>query len=363
MNKVGIVVFQNLRYAPFLKFYTNILNEMKNVEYDIIYYNRDVSLNEPNCENIIPISWCGKGTNAAPKHEKAFNFVLYRKKLIKLLKRKKYDFLIMLMTMPSVLIEDYLIKNYKGKYIFDIRDYTQEKFKPYYKIEEKLLNNSALNVISSKGFLNFLPSSKYCICHNLDDEIAKKYKSQQTYIKKTKGPVVISYIGSISYEKQCKELMKLVCEDERFCFYFYGNENTSHKVSEYANSLKCPRIKLMGAFLPNEKRDIYEKSDLVFNCYGNDITLVKYAISNKHYDGALYHRPLLVSPNTVMSEIAGENAFALDLDNIDNLNELFTWYKNLDSEKYISYADKVILSALKENGILKENVIKIINNI
>lgn len=47
MKRVGIIVFNNLRYAPYVKFYTDTLSCQKDIEYEIIYYNRDRMLNEP----------------------------------------------------------------------------------------------------------------------------------------------------------------------------------------------------------------------------------------------------------------------------------------------------------------------------
>lgn len=84
---------------------------------------------------------------------------------------------------------------------------------------------------------------------------------------------------------------------------------------------------MMGPFMPKDKPEIYKNSDLIFNCYGNDRLLVKYAISNKYYDGAIYRKPLLVSPNTSMAELSGDCAFALDLESSRGLEELYNGTK------------------------------------
>ena len=44
MIRVGILMFQNMRYAPFLRMYENLLESMNSVEYDVIYYDRDRTL-------------------------------------------------------------------------------------------------------------------------------------------------------------------------------------------------------------------------------------------------------------------------------------------------------------------------------
>ena len=60
--------------------------------------------------------------------------------------------------------------------------------------------------------------------------------------------VVISYIGSISNETQCKQLIDLVEKDDRFIFRFYGNEANGTEVSEYVRRVHNDRIQMMGAF-------------------------------------------------------------------------------------------------------------------
>lgn len=357
MKRVGIVFFQNIRYAPYIKYYTNLLDGIPYVEYDLIYYNRDRSLNEPNGGKFIPVPWIGKGTNAASKIEKAFNFIYWRFYVTRLLRQKKYDFIIVIMTTAGVLLERYLSQNYKGKFIFDIRDYTQEHIKSFYQAEERLVKHSSLNVISSPGFKEFLPSAKYIMCHNLSDiQGGEAMLFQRTNVK----PIQISYIGSISYEKQCIQLMHLVDKDQRFSFKFYGNENTSHQVSKEVNRLGNPRIQMMGPFLPSDKKRIYGESALVFNCYGNKHSLVLYAISNKHYDGALYKVPVLNSPGTIMDKMAGEFGYALDLEHLSNLNGLYDWYMALDENAYNKYAASVINNANKENQITADLIVSAI---
>lgn len=340
-------MFQNMRYAPFLKMYENLLSSMSDVEYDVIYYNRDRSLGEVQDSHHLALPWHGKGTLAAAKIEKMANFVFYARDARKLLSKNKYDFVIVLTSFPAVLLANYLTNYYKGRYLIDIRDYTQEKFKPYFELESKAFSNAAMCVISSPGFVNFLPKEQYYNCHNIDANAATI--ERPPFSKTCDGRIIISYIGSISYETQCKQLIDLVVQDEQFEFHLYGNEANGTEVSEYVLEKKCPRVKMMGPFMPKDKPEIYKNSDLIFNCYGNDRLLVKYAISNKYYDGAIYRKPLLVSPNTSMAELSGDCAFALDLEGSSDLEGLHQWYENLDENKYVCFADRLLENAIMEN--------------
>lgn len=347
MKKVGIILYLNMRFAPYVKVYTDILDEMLDVTYELIYLDRIETLNEIKDETHIPIKWNSVLGKKQSVLAKVFNNLLYPYRAIKILKKKEYDFLIVLTTMPAVLLKNYLIKQYTGKYIVDIRDYTKEHYKWFYKAEKEVMRNSALNVISSPGFKDFLPPESVSILHNFNKPGNEMYVPLSE--KRNSNTIRISYIGSIQYETQCKYLIDLVKEDQRFEFYFYGNEPVDHTISDYVATVNCERIKMMGIFLPEEKNKIYNESDLVFNCYGNDSLLVQKAISNKYYDGAIFQRPLLVSPNTLMQNLAGKFAFSMDLENMKSLDAVWNWYQKLDETSFTVYCDSVIEIAQKEN--------------
>lgn len=347
--KVGIILFQNMKYAPFLNMYKRIFDSMDKVEYNVIYLNREKNLSEVEDEQHIAIKWKKLKVIKKPVVEKVYNCIAFIPQVRKVLIKNKYDFLVVLTTMPAILIYKILLTNYANKYILDIRDYTKEHIKAYFRIEKKIVQNSALNIISSPAFKSFLPISDYNIIHNVN--VSKQdLQIEKYHFKKTNNrPIVISYIGSIQYEKQCEKLIEMVACDNRFVLYFYGNECNGDIISQYVRRINSSRILMKGSFIPEDKPRIFSESDLVFNCYGNDSLLVKCAISNKHYDGAFYRRPLIVSPNTVMKHLAGEFAYALDLSQAVSLDGLYQWYVKLDCEAYEQYARKILDRAIEEN--------------
>lgn len=354
--KVGIFLFQNMRYAPFLLMYRNLFDSYPEVSYDIIYFNRDKSLKEIEDSHHYAIPWKGKGTLSASFSEKIISFFSYKSKAKKILKEKKYDYLIILTTFPAVLLSGYLSRRYKNKYIVDIRDYTYDNFFVYRFFERKAFNNAGLRIISSPGFTNFLPSNNYLLCHNMNDNASDSYLNY-SFSPAHNRRIVISYIGTISYKQQCKELIHLVNNDTRFEFHFYGNEANGSEITNYVQSLNSDRIKFMGEFVPSDKPQIYAKSDLVFNCYGNDSALVKYAISNKFYDSALYKKPLLVSPGTSLASISRNFAYPLDLGKINDLNPLYEWYHSIDSDLYNEFSNSVIQHSIQDNNALKKSIL------
>lgn len=359
VRKIGIVAFSNMRYCPYYKFYSHIIENSNNLDYEIIYCNRFPRLGECSDEKHIPVRWlCGEG-NSAPKIKKLKAFYSFALDVKKILRAKNYDRIIVLTTVPSVLLLGTLLRKYKGRYIVDIRDYTNEGRSLFRWLERIAVRNSVCNVISSPGFANFLPTAEYNICHNMSDSLLKQ-EMRSCSLKKA-GTIIISYIGSITYVGQCKKLINLIVSDDRFEFHFYGNEINGTEISDYVKHINCNRIRMYGPFLPEDKERIYSDSDLVFNCYGNDSELLRYALSNKLYDGAAYGKPLIVSPNTSMKEVSGKYAYALDLENDDSLDGLYSWYKSLEPNGYDEFRRKLLIESAEENKKTEERIVKALN--
>ena len=343
--KVCIVLFSNMRYAPYYQFYAKFLDS-KGIKYDTIIFDRSPELEEGG-DNIIKIAYKAN----TGKLSKIFAFNHFRKECKKILKKNQYDKVIVLTTVPAVLLSGFLSRKYKGRYVVDIRDYTFDNIKLYRWFEKRVLSNSYANVISAPDFKKFLPSGiDYMLCHNIDAGVTPEIinENDDNVIEK-RGTIKISYIGSIAYYKYCKELIDLVAKDDRFSFVFYGNDNTGGAITNYVEALGCDRIKCMGKFKPEDKKEIYLSSDLVFNCYGNSTTIVKYALSNKLYDGLLYKRPVLVSPNTSMETALGDFCFPLSLGEVEGLDDVYSWYNNFDAEQFKTYANTFLNAALADN--------------
>lgn len=314
---VGIIAFNNIKYCPYISPYTHLLDKM-NVKYNIVYFDRD-GVNEKN-EKLIPVGW-NKGKS------KIQNFISFSKNARKIIIQNKYDKLIVLTTVPGVLLLPVLSHNYRRNYIIDIRDYTLEKFCVFRYLEKRLIKNAAVRVISAPGFKRFLPVDDYVLCHNTTYDFTKKRSSSNMG-----QPIVIGYVGTITYANQCKLLIDLVKKDSRFCFYFFGNDISGNQITQSIIDAHSDRIKSFGAYDPNDKVSIIESVDILFNAYGNNSEKLLYAISNKFYDSIYFMKPVITSPNTEMSTLLEGFSYDIDKDT-ESLDGLYSWYHNIDYEK------------------------------
>lgn len=335
--KVGIIAANNIRYSPYIFFYTDMLDKM-GVAYELIIPDRtNVQDAYAGVLHILP--W----NQNVPT---AVSYALYAQQVKKVVKRQKYDALIILTTVNAAYLALWLKKHYRGKYIVDVRDYTHENIKPYFKLEGIAVRNSLMNVISSRKFMEFLPKADYHVCHNFPGE---SLREENIPFRKAEGTIKIGYVGALGYVDQCKKLMQLVAADSRFSMDFYGYSHNESILKEFAQSLNCDTILFHGPYIAKEKAEIIQKTDILFNAYGNGSPLLDYALSNKLYDALIYKKPILTSPGTFMTEMGGPLAFPMDIPNAQDLSNLYDWYSVLDADTLCRYADETMAAVIREN--------------
>lgn len=344
--KVAVLGFNNIKYSPYITTYTDLLDKYS-IEYDVIIPNRN-QLNETINGNLVYIEW-------DKKKNKLQNFVTFAKRTQTILKKENYDFIFILTTIPAILLSHVLVKKYKEKYLVDIRDYTYDKKPIFRNLETYVLKYAHTRVISSPAFREFLPDLEYVLCHNFSH---RTLISDLTFERRGE-PIKIGYVGSIAYIEECKRMIDLVRNDDRFCFYLYGNEVYGSIVSEYAESSGTERIKCFGGYEPAEKPKIIHGIDILFNDYGNGSDLVKCALSNKLYDSFTFKKPLITSPDTIMSKLANNYSFDID-SKTKSLDELYEWYNNINGDKMVSYMNQCLNQFKNENIFFEDTVCKII---
>lgn len=167
--KIAIILSGSIESQPYIRYYTDVLDTLNEVEYEFICWNRDEK--NPlfyNNHKIISIDVSGSITNS--NFKKIYDYFLFSKKVTNYLNENRYDFLIIHTLVNAVFLKKILLRYYKNKYVFDIRDYSP--IYPFTKhILTNIVKNSFFTVISSEGFLDWLPkSSKYILGHNVSKQ-------------------------------------------------------------------------------------------------------------------------------------------------------------------------------------------------
>jgi hypothetical protein len=355
--KIGIIGFANLRYMTYLNYYTYIFDRC-NLNYEIIYWNRLGLIEKWHAKTFAFVEKMGDSSSVVTK---IIPMLRFRNFAVSKIMERKYDFLVILTTMPAILLSDFIKKIYPYKYVIDIRDYTYEKLYGYRQILTGILRKAAMRVISSPAFKNFLPADKYIVCHNF---CIPKFGNRNIRDSKprSKNVLNISYIGAIAYFLEVKKLIDAIANDARFLFSFYGAGIDEHAIRAYCSSKGIKNVHFHGMYQPIDKEGFYGETDIVYNAYGNNSLIVRYALSNKLYDAAWYRIPILISPATAMSEMSGYIGFELDFKKTNIADELHYWYNELiDWEKFKTASDNIINWAYEDNKKFEQNLLEALN--
>lgn len=360
MNKrkrVCFICLTNQFLTPYLDKYISVID----CEYDIIFWNRH-GLNEKSGAGK-QYSYNLPMSENASKLKKSRGYLGFSRFAKRIIKQNKYDGIILTPTNSGMLLRSTLLRYYKGRYVVDIRDYTMEENPLFYLLEKKLLENSALNVISSEGYKHFLPKNEYTIVHNEIDipaEIVNKFR----YRNKVKGKIVLTNIGLIRFLDQNKKIIDIFCNDPRFEVRFIGAN--AFALKDYCESKRANNIVLIDRFPPEKTLELLWGTDMLLNLYGNNTPLLDYALSNKLYYAAKLGLPILVCPNTYMEEVSIRYGFGYSFDlgkqNID-INNLVDYYNTINWYEFYSKCDNFLAKVQLEMKLFEERIKRFIGNL
>lgn len=359
---IGIIFIGDLRYCPYLDKYVDIIEEA-NKKYEVLYWNRSLDNTDSLKKEFIPFNY--KSELRKNPFLKIWDFYKFRKWLIREMNNKNYDKLIVLTTLSGVILNTFLYKRYRRKYIYDIRDFSYENIGFFRKIEEKLIRESDFTSISSKGFYNFLPIGyDYVVCHNISDlDIWKKVNEFD--INHTK-PIRIVWIGVIRYYDHQIKIINKLKNDRSFQLIYHGNGPDLDKLKEYCKSNEIKNVMFTGAYLNQDKQKLLAEADILNNSYNldNSKDKVKYAMSNKYYDGLIYKLPQLVEHDTYKAEQINKAkvGIALDVNDIDLKKKVIDYYYSINKNEFIKCCNDELSKILEEDKIYKERISKFINS-
>lgn len=336
---VGIIFIGDLYVCPYLNIYTQQLEEM-NMDYEVLFWNRsNENLNLP-----ARYKYCG----VASEEEqfvvtKAIDFVKFRIWLKRELKKRKYEKLIVLSTLSGIILFD-ILKKYKCRYFFDIRDFSYESIMPFYKIETSIIKNSFATSISSPGFKHFLPKHEYIIAHNIQEN--ELLLTNKAFQKKKKGDVLnLVWNGTMRYFEHQKLIIKNLANDSRFNLFFHGAGPELEQYKAFCEAIKARNVFFTGRYNNSDKASLLENADIINNSYWIDKEVeIRFAISNRFYDGLIYKIPQLVEAGTYKAKICDKYGVGIGLHPKANnfADNLYNWYFTINEETFNADCEKLM---------------------
>ncbi|MBQ7461959.1 MAG: capsular biosynthesis protein [Bacteroidaceae bacterium] len=332
--RIGLLLPTNIAYAPYLKIYTNVLDQMEHVEYDIIYADKK-GLNED-----AKYPFRVKTDDNVGKIQKLIYYYRFSRFILKALRKEKYDKLIVFGPQVALFMPHYLHKHYKNRFIMDYRDLSiEQSFMGTYR---KILDDSSYNMISSPGFKEYLPKREdYIVSHNFDittlEEAIKDVKDTPYHLAKTpEGKYNVMNVGGIGirHVEQDKEIIQALANDDRFVVTFSGRGFGVPVLEEYVNEHQIKNVAFTGYYDKKDEPEIVKKATFIM-IYNSLDANPRTAISNRFYNSIMFRKPMLTRLGTIQGDYAKDYGMGVAVPDTNQLsNELVRFFEEFDWEQY-----------------------------
>jgi hypothetical protein len=320
--KVALICPANMIYMPYVGNYEKILKE-NNVDYTIINWDR-FQIEDTYDEF--------KYRDKKVGHQRRIlDYFKYKKFIIKKLKENKYDKLIVFSLQLCYFLKKYLVGNYKGKYVIDIRDYN--KIIKFFNIKT-IVDNSDLTVISSAGYKQWLSNSnKYAINHNTQINSLKELRPVNINHKEEK--ISISCIGAIRDYDINIDFINSLKNNDKIKVYYHGEGPANGDIKAYLTKNSTKNVTLSGRYIQGNEEKLYAQSDLINVFRNNDDINNKTALPNRLYNSVLYGKPMIAVEGTYLSEQIKKYKVGLILDSFDQIeNNINKYLKEFHKDEY-----------------------------
>lgn len=359
---VGVICFWDRYATPYLLKYEEMLQQAE-VPYEVVFWNRDAEVKRPcfrqEGREVFFDYPCYGGK------KKILSFYGWSRHIKHYIKKKQYSHLILLSTVPAVLLLQTVTRNYKNRYILDIRDYTLEKYSLFRKVVMRLVKHSCLTPISSKGFLKWLDESPKIIPnHNITISEENGFTAPVFCEDK---PIKFSFVGNVRLDTQTAAMVKTLGHSSRIEQHYYGRVLSVCNIEEIIKENHLTNVTLHGPFDVKEKEAIYKETDLINTVYANaereeDIPLGDSTpLPNRLYDALIFYRPLVTSRGTYLAELSDEYHLGVNVNGFDeNLeDEIINYTKHFDRKAFIDGCDKLRALVTDEENTFRTKVAQI----
>ena len=334
MSKVVILSLDDLRHITMIKIYTEYL-KTSGIPYDIICFDR-YNGSEIRYDDATVYSF--KGTDVKDsKVTKFIRYMKYRKYAISVMNKNKYDYIIVWGERTASVFSDYLVKH--KPYCVNIRDIGFPPFMAFYKRLKKAVDCSDFSTWCAPRGEEELPPHKYVIVLNQNKNLVKEAKVSNSLVENDK-PIRIGTIGYIRHIDSSKQIMKALCNDDRYIVQFFGTG--ADQLEAYAKELGMNNIELRGSFTSGETASLLDKTDVINSYCGDGLRDKTIAVGSpiRYGYSTLLYKPAIVSPNTYISDKTKELNIAFTVEDLETFpDKFYEWYHSLDFLRFKESCD------------------------
>lgn len=353
--KVALIFPNNLYTSPYLTYYTQLL-EKEMVPYDIISWNRN------DFEEKGTIAFTLQNTEGS-KYLKILDYFKFRKFVVDILQKNKYDRLIVFTCQLGIYLRGYLKKNFANKYILDVRDYSP--MIPYFQKRLKNLAQYAHSVcISSNGFKTWLPKKgNYVLSHNVNIRLVNDALDRDEPVKSffPNKTTRVDTIGQIKDFESDSELVSVLGNNPRFHLRFIGFGPTISRLKEFVKEKGIGNVLFTGPYKKEEEYDLLKNTDFINILISNN-TFNNQVLSNRIYLSALLNIPCLVNHYTVeQQKIIEKYQFGIVVTEYDQLpDKILAFRNNFNSSNFMEGCRAFLKKVSTDHQIFEKTVTEFI---
>ena len=357
--KVALILPGSLWYAPYVRIYTRLLDQL-GASYAIISWNRE---GDDHAEGIQYQVRCPQGHGSASLSA----YRGYVKFIRQSIKEQGFDRLIVFGPQMTCLLAPLLILRYRHRYIIDYRDLSIEQRPGFRQLFALMLRFSHANVVSSPGFLPYLPKSEYLISHNLaqpDGATGTTVSTEATGTTEatettgtTEDLIKILTIGAIRDLKANLEVVKALANREGIIMQFVGKGNAAPKIEEYCRVYGIKNVTFTGFYEKKDEAQHVEQCT-VMNIFYPRVVTHDTALSNRFYLSLQHHKPMIVTRGTTQGDYAERYQVGIAVDDCHDLAERIREFLAQDFTAYEKRCNDLLARFMEDQKRFEATVVK-----
>lgn len=316
---IGLILPGTLKYCPYIQYYIRALDD-RGIPFEILSWDK-VGLHEDVAHAFHYQS------RDRQMIRKTMGYFRFRSWVMEICERQQYDKLIVFTLAPALLLGNYLLKKYAGRYYLDIRDDTVLRRFLGRRIQ-KLINGASGIVSSSRAFDGWICRDSL-ICHNVDPQPVRDALERGACPGRGRTPADgvnrIMFAGALNEWAINLELVKLYANDPAFEYAYHAPDSAGKRtMMDACTANQIRNVRFHGAY---RKEDIYEmyrnEADWV-NIIRCESEVNRNALPNKLYDAMVAGVPVIVlSHNRAVCDYVERYGLGLVFDGIEDMKARF----------------------------------------
>lgn len=337
--KIALIIAAELEMSPYLRTYMEAFGKI-GIDYDIIEWRRDFSKRR-GCDSIISFEY--SAPIARKVYKKIFDYFRFARFTKSVIQKNKYDKLVVVGYQTTLFLRRFLLNNYSGHYILDIRDYSKI-FKFIKCFVKKVDRKAYARVISSIGYKEWLTKTdKDVICHNVT--IDRLNKAKDILSPPFKYPLTILTNGALRTYYIDKRIVDAFDGFNVF-FRFSGKGKDSILYKQLADS--SPNVEYTGYYNRDDEVKLATQSSFI-NVFLEDCTLYNTAMSNRFYLSLITGIPMIVNSQNVQSSYVSRYYLGVVADTPESIpRKMKEYIDGFDISRYNEGRREVISMIMKD---------------